>query len=908
MSSEVGKPLFWIITALVLCIWSIVANDVTLGLDLQGGTTLRYELDPPDTETTEFDDVDSMIDTTVETLRARIDTYGIKESSTTRQGEREVLIELPGSGSAEADSIKALVSPVGRLEWRIAAYDDALHGITVEDERTRLTELLAKHTGKAPEELDLTGLDRSFDDVLYRWYAYSDKVLGERAPGRLDAEGELDFSAFPLTSDDFLLLRIERGPRAVAFTGADVGAVRQAQDSKGAPAVGIDIRKERAEEFADWSEENIGNAMAIVLDHRLAQPPANIKSRLQGGFVIESGSPTGFKTDEIKNYLTIIRSGSLQMKPRLLYTNSIGPSLGESSIQAGVQASLWAAIITVVCMLAYYRFNGLIAVLCLTVNMTLLLGLLMFLNATITLPGMAGLVLTLGMAVDANILVFERLREEKDREKGLAQSVKLGFERAVSSILDANITTFLTAFILYKLGTGPVRGFAVVLMLGILTSVFSVLVFGKTLYMWLIEKNRLPNMAMGRLIQKETSIGFMAKSKLFSKVSIAAVIGSLVLFGMFGNDTFGLDFVGGYKAQVRLEQPATQGEVSQALAGAFPGAQVVSVLDEESGEGRSRQFVVKIKADATDEAAAATGEDTLSRYETALKQALSGMLRPDFAAGLEVVEDAEANLTRLSATLNFEGPIEASAVAARLGFVGDLQADPAGPDAVRIAGTLPGVGREPQQVVQSLVNALDDVPGLPAISEPLNESTTIGSRVGSELRDSAIRAILLSFIVIVLYIRVRFKEYRYGIAAIIALFHDVSITLGLVALAHAMGMVDIEIDLPMIAAFLTIVGYSLNDTIVVFDRIRENQPRLDRPIEEVIDISINQTLSRTLLTSVTTLLALIVIFWFSLGQQHVLEGFSFAMIIGVLVGTYSSIFVASPLVSMLARRAEEQTA
>jgi preprotein translocase SecF subunit len=414
---------------------------------------------------------------------------------------------------------------------------------------------------------------------------------------------------------------------------------------------------------------------------------------------------------------------------------------------------------------------------------------------------------------------------------------------------------------------------------------------------------------MARLVKKETKIGFMKKARVASKISIVAVVVSLVGFISTGRDSYGLDFLGGYKAQVRLTKPATQGEIKAAVDEVFPGAQVISVLGAANADGsRSTQFVIKVKADASGSDESDTGDvDLQDSYEQPLKAALAGWLRPDFVTGLTLTEDEAAASTDIAATLNFEGPVTPDSVNAALGFLGSLEVTSGSGDSVDLIARMPGLGLDQQFIVQRMFSALSAGGGagtLPEPSEPFLESATIGSRVGIELRDSAIRAIILSFIVIVLYIRIRFKEYRYGIAAIVALAHDVAITLGIVALAHSLGAVEIEIDLAMIAAFLTIVGYSLNDTIVLFDRVRENLPRIDKPLEEVLDISVNQTLSRTMLTSITTLLVLSVIFYFSVGEQHVLEGFSFAMIIGVLVGTYSSIFVASPVVALLARNKE----
>jgi preprotein translocase SecF subunit len=317
----------------------------------------------------------------------------------------------------------------------------------------------------------------------------------------------------------------------------------------------------------------------------------------------------------------------------------------------------------------------------------------------------------------------------------------------------------------------------------------------------------------------------------------------------------------------------------------------------------ARQIVIKVKQGAQEVQAA---EDTgaLERYENGMRAALSGMLLPDFFTDMQLTPDTETATTGISGTLHFEGAVQPGAVAARLGFLSGKQVQAAGPAAASVQGRIAGTGLAPRVVAQRFKTALADAPDLPPLSEPLVESTTIGSRVGTELRDSALRALLLSFVAIVIYIRVRFREYRFGFAAVIALIHDVLITLGVVSLAHQFGMVDIELDLAMIAAFLTIIGYSLNDTIVLFDRIRENMPRMEKPLAEVINVSMNQVLARSLLTSVTVLLTLLVIFFMNVGQQNVLEGFSFAMIVGILVGTYSSIYVASPLLLLFTRRAE----
>jgi len=899
-----GTPrarLFWTVVVLGFAAWAVATRPVVLGLDLRGGATLRYLLEMPDTGATT--PRDEMIGTTIDTLRRRIDTFGIKESSITRQGDSEIVIELPGSTFEDAAAIESIVSRVGRLEMRVIATDDLANSMSVETQRERLRALLEANPGETPSEIDLKSLELSFPDLIYRWYPYADDILLANRGLPEDADLEEALAAQPLTTADFELLRIDT-VRSRTFTGGDIVDAGVGQDGRLNPAVRIDMDPGRVAEFEQFTGDHVGEPMVILLDGRIAEKPATIQSPLGRTFVIQSGGAFGFSEQELTEYLTIIRSGSLQMKPHLQYRNVIGPTLGESSIESGKIAAIVGLIAVLGFMVVYYRLAGVFAAVALVVNLLILLGVMTFLGATLTLPGIAGFVLTLGMAVDANILVFERIREEQHKGKDLAESVKEGFAKAFSTIVDANATTFVTAFILYQFGTGPVRGFAVVLMFGILSSLFSVLIVSRLMFDRLLASEASGPLSMARLLPADMHVRFMSRARTAFRVSAVLVVAALVAFFASGRDKYGLDFLGGYKAQVRLTEAATQAQVLDRVGEVFPGAQVVSVLgDDPLAEGSDR-YVIKIKADPDDPIETQADLDAL--YAEPLKASLEGLIQDDGVTGLSLAAAPSQDQTGLSAVLHFTEPVadgQIERIREELGFVSEATVARAAPDAVRVEGTLAGLGHAPADATQRLVAALRDVEDLPPINEPLAESTTIGSRVGTELRDAAIQAIVLSLGAIILYIRVRFREYRYGLAAVIAVFHDVSITLGAIVLVRWLGLVDVEIDLAMIAAFLTIIGYSLNDTIVLFDRVRENLPRSNRPLPEVLDVSVNQTLSRTLLTSLTTLVVLVIIFALNYGQDNVLEGFAFAMIIGVLVGTYSSIFIASPALLMLGEKA-----
>jgi preprotein translocase SecF subunit len=321
----------------------------------------------------------------------------------------------------------------------------------------------------------------------------------------------------------------------------------------------------------------------------------------------------------------------------------------------------------------------------------------------------------------------------------------------------------------------------------------------------------------------------------------------------------------------------------------------------------ARQFLIKVKGKASSEREelAKLGSATIAeQYEQPMKGALGDVLLPDFVVLDELQENADTDTTTVTGVLNFEGAPDAARVAPRLSMLTQVETEAAGDKSVRFKGALVGTGHDKASIAQRLKVALSSAADLPPLSTPFVESTYIGARVGTELRDSALRALLISFVAIVLYLRVRFREYRYGLSAVIALIHDTAIVLGIVVLVNQLGWLDIELDLSMIAAFLTIIGYSMNDTIVLFDRVRENLPRMNAPLYDVIDASMNQVLARSLLTSFTVLLTLIVIFVMNIGKRNVLEGFSFCMIVGVIVGTYSSIYVASPFLLIFSSQEE----
>ena len=811
----------------VLALWALYTFELRLGLDLRGGARIVYAFDfeqalaDEKISQAEYDDRNQMLQQMADVFLRRLDATGLADIPVYPQGENQLVIELPDRSEKEVQNIKDIILNQGLIDFRIIAGNQ--DGVGLDGEQSKL---------QAWRDANPDGLIADFNRLTeaeggpraeVRWFLPSTSEGSEAAA---NLAGYMTAGALPLLMAESVHPELA-ADESWEFSGADLKYVGPDMDRFNMPAVRFEFEEFRKNAFGDFTEEYENRLMAIVLNNEVFSAP-EIEGRLPGGGII-TGGRSGFSRSEMQEMITVLRTGSLRILPELQSEAYVGPSLGEDSISAGVTSAGIGGLLVLVFMLLYYRMNGVVATLALLFNGFLLVGALYFTQATLTLPGLAGLVLTIGMAVDANILIFERVREERDRGREVPQAYKNGYDNAFSTIMDANITTFLTALILASFGTGPVKGFATVLALGILTTLVASLVFSKVLMHFIVfGKNPPKEVSMVRSMAGNSSIRFLAKRRIAAVCSTVLIVAGLFVYAGEGDDMLGIDFAGGSMARVVLNGDVPLADVNQRLQGT--SYQVTTVRGGKSEAAGLSEFVVKKKL---------TPEERRQSSDTV-------------AAGNDPAQQMVDDLV------------------ARLGELMPKSAD--------------------GQVAEDLAIA---------------EKSTIGGRVSKDIQDKAVQAILLALIAIVIYMTFRFKEYRYGLAAVVALFHDVLFTLGALALVHRLGIVEVEIDLEIIAAFLTIIGYSLNDTIVVFDRIRENLPRRKEGFAEIIDISINQSLSRTILTSVTTFLVVAVLFWFNRPFHNVLEGFSFAMLIGIVVGTYSSIFVASPLLVFFDRWARK---
>jgi preprotein translocase subunit SecD len=550
----------------------------------------------------------------------------------------------------------------------------------------------------------------------------------------------------------------------------------------GTPVVNFRFNGAGARIFGNYTSAHIGDLFAIVLDNEVISAP-RIQSAILGGAGYIEGN---FTVESATELSILLRSGALPASIEVLEQRTVGPDLGADSIAQGQTATLIAFAAVLIFMAAYYGLFGLFANIALLLNLGLIFGLLSLIGATLTLPGIAGIVLTVGMAVDANVLIFERIKEELRSAKSVTRAIERGYEQAYSAIFDANITTLIAAVILFGMGSGPVKGFAVTLGFGIVTSVFTaVMVVRMMIGIWVrMRQPKTLKVNLISLVPEKTRIGFMNARKMCAGVSGAAVLASMILVAVQGLN-FGIDFRGGTLVEVQTEAPADLGQIRRLVSGMELGDVQVQSF------GSERDVLVRIEEQAG-------------------------------------------------------GGDEQVAIAAEVG-----------------------------QVLTT------EIPGT-----EIRRVESVGPEVSGELLQTGILAILLAVGAVLFYIWLRF-EWQFGIGAVVALSHDVALTVGVFSL------IGLEFNLQTIAAILTIVGYSLNDTVVVYDRVRENLRKYKKlALSDLLDLSVNETLSRTLMTSVTTLIALGAMF--ALGPENI-KGFTFAMIWGILIGTYSSIFVAAPM-------------
>ena len=760
------------------------------------------------------------IDQVMVVLRNRIDAFGVAEPSIRREANRpRIIVELPGA----KDSSKPLqiVKTMGRLEFKM-----------VEKSPTGAISWSGLADTPPPDEIpEGTEIRYHNDDgtnLANSWYVVRSPVLlsGDRIRNARETQGNTSFEI----------------------------VVSMSFDSQG------------SRKFGELTTNHVGELLAILLDGKVQSAP-RINEPILGGNAQISGD---FTFEEAQYLANILKAGAFPVGVKIAEERTVGPTLGQEAIDDGVRAAVIGMGVVLIFMLIYYRFAGLVAIVALAFNMLIILGSLAGFGAALTLPGLAGLVLTIGMAVDANVLIFERIREELRTGKTVWSAIQTGYQKAFWTILDANVTTLAVAAVLYHFGTGPIKGFAVTLGIGIFASMFTAIVVTREIYGWVLGGRNIERLSIGREVIRNTTIGFLSRSRMGFIVSTILITIGIVSLVLHNGPNFGIDFRGGVKTYAKFNRVVTQPELSAKLTElgyerskiqVDPAKQEASIDIGYSKEFESQRVVVPLIADP--------GDATARSIQVSAAQE---KVRFQPGDAIQLIEGEHRLRNEISEVIESEDTVT-------FVLVDEIGSDLTQAAQIQVQAS---VG---QILSSALLQGDGDWKAVPrAVS--VNE---VGPSVGKDLKWAALWSVVWSIVILLFYISWRF-EFRFAIGAIAALIHDVLITLGVFSVFVK------EINLPTVAAFLTIIGYSLNDTIVVFDRIRENSTLLKgTDFAEVINRSINQSLSRTVVTSLTTLFVVLVIFLQTAAGQEI-NTFALALIVGVVVGTYSSVFIASPII------------
>ena len=788
--------------------------------------------------------IDESITSAFEVLRKRIDKFGVTQPNIQRLGNSgRILVELPGA--KDIDRVKKLLQSTAQLEfWTTEKnidffpfLNDAAKVVKdLVDEENKLDEkekttseiddLLADVEVKADSlsidknplldliistgyqggpvlaqvyEKDLATVDSYLNNPKVRQLLPASKRFTKFLWGIPDPETKIV---------DLYIIKANRNNIPPLGGGVVVDA-SQGYDMAQNPAVNMQMNGMGAKLWEDLTGDAYKNNynIAIVLDETVYSAPGVTSGPISGGRSEITGD---FSLNDAIDLANVLRAGKLPASADIIQSEIIGPSLGKESIEKGINSFLIALLLVLIWMYFYYGRAGLFADVALVLNIVLIFGFLSGLGAVLTLPGIAGIVLTIGMSVDANVLIFERVREELRREKGLKQAVSDGFSNALSSILDANITTGVTALVLFVFGTGPIKGFATTLLIGIMTSLFTAIFITRMLVENHISKSKPLDFSTSLTKNWLSNIGisFLIKRRISYVVSGTFII--IGLSSLFINGlNQGVDFVGGRSYVVRFEQPVSQEKIQSNLIKVLGNAEVKTF-------GSDNQLKIttnyKVDIDSSD-----------------IDDEINNILYTD------LIEFMPENIAYEDFVVN---------------------------------------GDENKQA-------------------GIMSSIKVGPTIADDIKKNSFYAVFGSLIIVFLYILLRFKNWQFSLGAVSAVFHDVLVVLGIFSLTYSFMPFNMEINQAFIAAVLTVIGYSLNDTVVVFDRIREYRNiNTSWELPRVVDSALNSTLSRTLNTSFTTLVVLISIFVFG-GES--IRGFMFALIVGVLIGTYSSVFVATPV-------------
>lgn len=724
-----------------LSIYYFQSLGIKQGIELRGGVAVSLRLQTADDGTPI---TKTAVQEAIKVLERRLNASGTEELIIAPQGDDRIFLQIPGVGDEEVQRVIDEITKSAKLEFSL-----------VHEQSFALADSVASGAEIVPGWRALPNADAGLDNELNHYLVKKKSDMSGYSPTKAQAQ---------LTPSGWVIL--------------------------------VDFDAEGTQRFAELSK-NYRRLMAIIMDGEvLSAPEFSSPDPIFGTVQISGGS----FTRDSANSLASALENPLQNPVEVLSLNQISPTMGKETVNQGITAGIAGLALTLFFIVIYYRFGGLIALVGLMVNISLIFGAMAMFGFTLTLPGIAGIILTIGIAIDANVLIYERLREEMQAGKSLPTAIKTAYEKAFSAIIDANLTTLITAIILFLVAMGTVKGFAVTLTVGILTSLFSALLVTRVCYGWIVDTGKMKKLSFMNLIP-EKQFDFLSKRKVCMIVSSIAVIASIIVVPSM--DPRGVDLKGGHLIVVKSAGDLTVKQVEESLSDIDLGGKIF--VQKQHPLNSDDEFI-----------SIRSPENTAATTET-------------------------------------EG------------------GDKRNPTA--------------ELVVAELVKDL-------GIDQANTETESVGALIGGETLKRSVWALLLAMVAIMLYVTIRF-EFAFALGALVALSHDLIIVIGITTLCGR------EVSLITVGAFLTIAGYSINDTIVVFDRVREGLQTKRGDVRDIMNYCINATLARTLLTSITTLTTVVTLLLFG---GPALNNFAFTIMIGVFVGTYSSIFIASPIVLWWARR------
>ena len=821
-------------------------------------------------------EVKSAVDNSFNVLRSRIDRFGVVQPNIQQlEIAGRILIEMPGI--KEPERVRKLLQGSANLEfWETAEMSEIISSVLAVNRMAKDIESMAstqevKETAKtdsaatsATDSLlaKMAGQETPSENIAREEFKKNNPLLGildlnadgqfnpgqGATIGRAEAKDTAKISRyFQMAKEknifpsniyptwtskgigkgeniyELVALQSKRRDGKAPLTGSVITEARADFSQHSAYAnVSMEMNPEGSKIWARITRENLNRQVAIVLDGYVCSYP-RVNSEITGGRSEITGN---FTVEEAKDLANVLKSGKMPAPAKIIQEDVVGPSLGQEAINSGLISFIIAFCMVLVYMIFYYGLvPGLVADVALLANVFFIFGVLASYKAVLTLPGIAGIVLTLGMAVDANVLIFERIREELKLGKPLKQAIADGYSNASSAIIDSNVTTILTGIILFMFGTGPIRGFATTLIIGILCSFFTAIFITRLIFSWLMDRDKCQNLtfctSMTKNLFQNIKIDFIGKRKMFYGVSAVLLTIAIISLATQGLKQ-GIDFSGGRNYIVRFEKPVKTSEIADKLNGKFgeDRASVITIGDENQV-----RISTNYKIDNED-------KDVDEEIEGILYENLKSMYDHD---------------------ITFEMFANRFAIENGMAVVANDHATTFG----------------------------------------IQSSQKVGPTMADDIKTSAYWAVAFALIVIALYILIRFRDIAFSAGAVAALTHDTLFILGCYSLLYAIMPFSLEIDQSFIAAILTVIGYSINDTVVIFDRIRENRNlHTDMDEKEVFNHSISSTLSRTFSTSMSTFVVLVIIFLFG---GETIRGFIFAILIGVIEGTYSTIFVAAPI-------------